>query len=119
VLAGLEEGQMVVVSGQFLLDSEASLQGIAVQALAMPREHAITDLLHYAEAVVEQIADGKIKLKHGPFETLGMPGMTMRFRLADEQVASGISEGDRVRVGVSDSDAGLIVESLEKQEIAP
>jgi Cu(I)/Ag(I) efflux system membrane fusion protein len=43
----------------------------------------------------------------------------MRFRLADEQVASGISEGDRVRVGVSDSDAGLIVESLEKQEIAP
>lgn len=33
ILAGLEEGQRVVVSGQFLLDSEASLQGIAVQEL--------------------------------------------------------------------------------------
>lgn len=119
ILAGLEEGQMVVVSGQFLLDSEASLQGVAAQELTMPKKHAMTDSLHYAEGVVEQINDGKIKLKHGPFETLGMPGMTMRFRLADEHVAHGIVDGDRVRVGVSDTDAGLIVESLEKQEIMP
>jgi Cu(I)/Ag(I) efflux system membrane fusion protein len=27
ILAGLEEGERVVVSGQFLIDSEASLQG--------------------------------------------------------------------------------------------
>jgi Cu(I)/Ag(I) efflux system membrane fusion protein len=33
VLNGLEEGQQVVSSGQFLLDSEASLKGITVQPL--------------------------------------------------------------------------------------
>jgi Cu(I)/Ag(I) efflux system membrane fusion protein len=33
VLKGLEEGQQVVTSGQFLLDSEASLKGIVVQPL--------------------------------------------------------------------------------------
>ncbi|MCP1444960.1 Cu(I)/Ag(I) efflux system membrane fusion protein [Pseudomonas sp. GGS8] len=33
VLSGLEEGQQVVSSGQFLLDSEASLKGLTVQPL--------------------------------------------------------------------------------------
>jgi len=33
VLKGLEEGQEVVSSGQFLLDSEASLKGLAAQPL--------------------------------------------------------------------------------------
>jgi Cu(I)/Ag(I) efflux system membrane fusion protein len=32
--AGLEDGEMVVVSGQFLLDSEASLQGIPIRLLS-------------------------------------------------------------------------------------
>jgi membrane fusion protein, copper/silver efflux system len=119
ILDGLQQGQRVVVSGQFLLDSEASLQGIGVQELAESNVHNMTEALHYAEGVVEQLGDSKVKLKHGPFETLGMPGMTMRFRLANERVASGIAEGDGVRIGVSDTDAGLIVESLEKQEIRP
>jgi len=48
-----------------------------------------------------------------------MPGMTMRFRLASEQVASDIAVGDRVRVGVKDTDNGLTVVSLDKQEVAP
>ena len=34
ILAGLDEGQKVVASGQFLLDSEASLGGIKVRPLA-------------------------------------------------------------------------------------
>ncbi|MGJ7516928.1 efflux RND transporter periplasmic adaptor subunit [Pseudomonas baetica] len=33
ILKGLEEGQLVVTSGQFLLDSEASLKGIVAQPL--------------------------------------------------------------------------------------
>jgi Cu(I)/Ag(I) efflux system membrane fusion protein len=33
ILAGLEEGQKVVVSGQFLIDSEASLRGIAARMI--------------------------------------------------------------------------------------
>jgi len=37
VLAGLAEGEKVVASGQFLLDSEASLTGIAVRPIGGPR----------------------------------------------------------------------------------
>lgn len=36
VIEGLAEQESVVVSGQFLLDSEASLRGVAVRALAEP-----------------------------------------------------------------------------------
>lgn len=120
IVAGLEQGQHVVVSGQFLLDSEASLQGIEMQTLSPTQEKSETDShaspLHYAEGTVEQLGDGKVRLKHGPFKTLSMPGMTMRFRLANDSTAAGIAEGDRVRIGVSDGDDGLIVEQLEKLE---
>ena len=44
-----------------------------------------------------------------------MPAMTMRFNLANEQVGKGLSVGDRVRIGIRDTDKGLIVERLEKQ----
>ncbi len=119
ILAGLEEGQKVVVSGQFLLDSEASLQGIAIQEMAPPKATDGPGALHHAEGVVEQLVDGKVRLRHGPFETLGMPAMTMRFRLANDQVAGGIAVGDRVRIGVRDTDDGLIVVSLDKQAVTP
>jgi len=115
ILAGLKEDQKVVVSGQFLLDSEASLQGIAVQELAMSDETEMMNALHYAEGVVEQLNGSKIMLDHGPFKSLSMPAMTMRFNLANEQVGKGISVGDRVRIGIRDTDKGLIVERLEKQ----
>ncbi len=36
ILAGLNEGQQIVASGQFLLDSEASLDGVKVKPLTMP-----------------------------------------------------------------------------------
>ena len=37
ILAGLAPGEKVVASGQFLLDSEASLTGIAVRPLDGPK----------------------------------------------------------------------------------
>ncbi len=36
VLAGLAEGEKVVVSGQFLIDSEASLAGVAARSISNP-----------------------------------------------------------------------------------
>lgn len=123
IVAGLEEGQRVVVSGQFLLDSEASLQGIEVQPLTSAPKVTTSDSpappLHYAEGTVEQLGEGKVLLEHGPFKSLSMPGMTMRFRLASAGVVDGIAVGDRVRIGVRKGDDGLIVERLDKLEVAP
>ncbi len=117
ILAGLEEGQQVVASGQFLLDSEASLRGLtaAPTEMFMPSAPA----LHEAEGTVVGIEDDMIFLDHGPFPTLNMPGMTMGFPLADPVLTEGLQEDDRVRVGVRESDEGLTIEAIEKLEAQP
>jgi len=119
VLSGLEEGQQVVASGQFLLDSEASLRGMVVGSAARPEPAADAPALHEAEGKVVEIGDKSVTLAHGPFRTLGMPGMTMSFPLADPALLQRLKVGDRVRFAVSESDAGLVVERLEKQGDQP
>lgn len=109
ILQGLEEGQQVVASGQFLLDSEASLKGIAAASLAQPAA-----VLHEAEGQILAIDSQEVTLAHGPFKTLGMPAMTMTFPLASPGLIQGLKVGDTVRFAVSQTDTGLRVERLEK-----
>lgn len=113
VTQGLTEGQQVVASGQFLLDSEASLKGLTAAAVEAPMAEAPVPL-HEAEGQVMAIDNAGVTLAHGPFKTLGMPGMTMTFPLADPALMVGIKAGDKVRVAVRQTDAGLRVERLEK-----
>lgn len=114
ILKGLEEGQRVVTSGQFLLDSEASLKGIVapVQEESPPSEAVAS--LHEADGQIIEINDKNVTLAQGPFKTLGMPGMTMTFPLASPALIQGLKAGDKVRVAVSQTDDGLRVERLDK-----
>jgi Cu(I)/Ag(I) efflux system membrane fusion protein len=112
VLKGLEEGQQVVSSGQFLLDSEASLKGIVATAMDIPAPAAAA--FHEADGQIIEINSNDVTLAHGPFKTLGMPGMTMTFPLADPALMQGLKAGDKVRIAVSQTDDGLRVERLEK-----
>lgn len=115
IIAGVVEGQPVVVSGQFLLDSEANIAGVLAPADANPSVPAApTLMLHEADAVVQAIDDEQITLAHGPFTSLGMPGMTMTFALAEPTLAAGIAVGDHVRVGLLETTDSLIVAKLEK-----
>ena len=108
-----------MASGQFLIDSEASLQGIVARgsesAAAMPAPLA----LHEADAVIDEVSDAYVTLSHGPFKTLSMPGMTMTFPLAKPELTKGLKAGDHVTVFVRQSDDGLIVERLEKMGAKP
>jgi Cu(I)/Ag(I) efflux system membrane fusion protein len=114
ILQGLEDGQKVVTSGQFLLDSEASLKGIVASPENESPPGAAASGFHEAEGQIVEINDKEVTLAHGPFKTLGMPGMTMTFPLADPALTQGLKPGDRVRVAVSQTDDGLRVERLEK-----
>ncbi|SER35480.1 efflux RND transporter periplasmic adaptor subunit [Halopseudomonas bauzanensis] len=115
ILDGLEAGQTVVASGQFLLDSEASLRGLTAQTLE-DVDHAHGPVLHEAEGEVVGLEDGMVGLSHGPFKTLHMPGMTMAFPVADASLLEGVQVGSRVRVAVRESDEGLIIEHIETLE---
>ena len=42
-------------------------------------------------------AQGKLTIKHGPLENLGMPAMTMIFRVKDAATLDQVKPGDRIR----------------------
>jgi Cu(I)/Ag(I) efflux system protein CusF len=58
-------------------------------------DHAAT----LTEGVVKKVdkAQGKLTLKHGPLENLGMPGMTMVFRVQDATWLDQLKPGDTIR----------------------
>jgi len=119
ILKGLEEGRKVVTSGQFLLDSEASLKGIVVRTEDQAPPSAAASGFHEADGQIVEINDKEVTLAHGPFKTLGMPGMTMTFPLASPALMQGLKAGDKVRVAVSQTDDGLRVERLDKSGSQP
>lgn len=41
-------------------------------------------------------ASGKITIKHGPLDNLGMPAMTMVFRVKDPAMLDQMKEGDKI-----------------------
>lgn len=103
---GLEAGQKVVVSGQFLIDSEASLRGVTgrmdgpAQPLMEQKEtrRAVTEgpAVHKAEGRVEAIGKDSITLSHGPVPSLRWPAMTMDFLFAPGVLPAGLEVGDTV-----------------------
>ena len=74
---GLEAGQKVVVSGQFLVDSEASFRSTENRMASSPA--AAAPATHHANGVVERVGDGEITLSHGPVPSMQWPSMTMAF----------------------------------------
>ncbi|HEV8261863.1 MAG TPA: efflux RND transporter periplasmic adaptor subunit [Burkholderiales bacterium] len=80
---GLEAGQKVVVSGQFLIDSEASLKGTVTRMGEMPASENknTAGLTHRGEGKVERIGKDEITLSHGPIPSLQWGPMTMGFKL--------------------------------------
>ena len=107
ILDGLQDGDRVVTSGQFLLDSEANVDAEALRlaAASVP--------VGEADATIQSVDAQRrnIMLQHGAFEPVGsngmsMPGMTMGFGLAEDLDLSNLSAGDRVRVTVENPSPG-------------
>jgi Cu(I)/Ag(I) efflux system membrane fusion protein len=121
ILDGLEEGQQVVASGQFLLDSEASLTGLAAANNASPMKAEVRPVvkLDESDGRIVGLSKDDVTIAHGPFRKLGMPGMTMSFPFTRPGQARSLKVGDHVHFAVRDTDEGLLLESIEKAENKP
>lgn len=103
VLSGLAEGDQVVASGQFLIDSEARLRSVLgnmaapAPASAASAASAPATAIHQAEGKVETVAPDSITVSHGPVATLRWPPMTMGFAKASPDAFPDIHAGDTVR----------------------
>jgi len=96
---GLEAGQNVVVSGQFLIDSEASLRGTTTRMTEAGAPLAAGQAVgqtHRGEGKVEAIGKEEITLSHGPIASLQWGPMTMSFKVPASGVPKNIAVGERV-----------------------
>lgn len=59
------------------------------------------------------VASGKLTIAHGPLEGLGMPSMTMAFRVAEQAMLEKVKVGDRVRFVPAHDGGDLLVTRLE------
>ncbi|WP_025600216.1 copper-binding protein [Burkholderia sp. WSM2230] len=60
-------------------------------------------------------AAGKLTIKHGPLENLGMEAMTMVFKVKDPAMISQVKVGDKVDFVAEEVDGALTVTKLQKQ----
>jgi membrane fusion protein, copper/silver efflux system len=90
IRSGLSEGDKVVVSGQFLIDSEASLRATGTRMEGAAR-------IYRAHGEIESVGSGGLVIRHGDVPSAGMGAMTMPFLASREVVPAGLAPGDRVR----------------------
>ena len=112
VVQGLNEGEQVVASGQFLVDSEARLKSVlggmaaagqaasvappAAAASAAPPAAPSAKGVFSAQGKVESVEPDSITISHGPVPALKWPPMTMGFSKPDPNAFAQVKPGDTV-----------------------
>jgi Cu(I)/Ag(I) efflux system membrane fusion protein len=104
VLKGLQAGQKVVVSGQFLIDSEASLKGsIGRMESTQPAANASKPSpgpTHNGQGKVEKVDKDEVTISHGPIASLQWGPMTMGFKVPAGGLPQNVAVGDSVKFSV-------------------
>lgn len=97
IVEGLRLGQQVVRSGQFLIDSEASLRGLEARLNQTPL--AVASQRHSTQADIKALTGDTVTLAHPPVASLQWPAMTMDFKLPPrERMPRGLSVGDQIEI---------------------
>jgi membrane fusion protein, copper/silver efflux system len=110
---GLRPGDRVVLSGQFLIDSEASLSATVARLEG-------SQLLHKGRAKVSKldVENGRVELDHEAIASLHWPEMRMGFVTEDKGQLSGIKTGDAVEFefeGEPNKDGDYVIRRIAPQ----
>ncbi|SDC87204.1 membrane fusion protein, Cu(I)/Ag(I) efflux system [Cupriavidus sp. YR651] len=107
VTEGLKAGQRVVTSGQFLVDSEASLRGTTrrLESASAPASTPASASAPAAAAAPEHEALGRIEavgaesltISHGAIPSLQWGAMTMDFKAPPSGLPRGLKDGQQIR----------------------
>lgn len=109
ITSGLEAGDEVVTSAQFLIDSEASLAG-SIQRLDASGTMGTESNggVVFASGIVEaiDIEAKRIRVSHGPIEDLGWTAMTMEFDVLPAIDLAQVQVGQNIRFSLRPSEVG-------------
>jgi Cu(I)/Ag(I) efflux system membrane fusion protein len=100
ILKGIEAGAKVISSGQFLIDSEASLRG-AERRMGAPTDSKLAPAqagaqFHHAEGKLERIGPRDLTISHGPVPSLKWGPMTMDFSAPKDGLPADLKPGDAI-----------------------
>jgi RND family efflux transporter MFP subunit len=119
VLEGVSEGDLVVVSANFLIDAESNLKAAvsgfgsapaaapaaatssaSSSAAASPSLPVAKSVGHQATGTVDDVDlnAGTVNLSHGPVASLKWPAMTMEFKTANAGLLKALKPGAKVDV---------------------
>ncbi|KDB09647.1 Copper binding periplasmic protein CusF [Burkholderia sp. lig30] len=73
------------------------------------------DSMSHGEIRKVDLAAGKLTIKHGPLENLGMEAMTMVFKVKDPAMLSQVKVGDKIDFVAEEVNGALTVVKLKKQ----
>jgi Cu(I)/Ag(I) efflux system membrane fusion protein len=109
ILDGLEEGERVVVSANFLIDAESNLKA-ALANFGAGDEPAGPQRYETHGAFEDFFADsGAVLMTHEEIPALSWPAMTMEFGLGDPALIAGLAPGTPVRFAFEDRGMGEFV----------
>ena len=122
ILTGLDEGDAIVLSGQFLIDSEAQLSGL-VARLGSQADEAVqegtADIVQASGKILTlEPGDRKVTIAHGPVPALNWPSMNMGFAVADGAQLRGYKPGDEVRFSFArePQDGAYMIEDIARSD---
>ena len=91
----------------------SKMKGMDMSAQSSPKTAESAASMTEGEVRKVDKEQGKITLKHGEIKNLGMPGMTMIFRVQDKAMLDQVKEGDKVRFTADNIDNQLTVTKIE------
>jgi Cu(I)/Ag(I) efflux system membrane fusion protein len=101
IRAGLREGERVVASGQFLIDSESDVDAELLRMGALEALPSCVDGTaasgRFLGVLPPEDGRRRVRIAHDPVPALTWPAMTMPFLLAEGVDVSSLSEGDTIR----------------------
>jgi Cu(I)/Ag(I) efflux system membrane fusion protein len=118
ILSGLSEGQPIVLSGQFLFDSEASLKS-AVSRLSSDAVPAADAPTHQTMGKIIAITPTAVTIAHEAVPSLQWDAMTMTFAPPAAGMPADIAVGDQVHFSFTEAGNGQYrIENIGKHGAA-
>jgi len=127
ILKGVKAGDKIVTSGQFLIDSEASMRASLTRMTEPSKTDSSTTMdmkneskMVSGNGVIKALPgngdedDNKINLKHEAISELGWPAMTMNFLMDENLDTTGLAVGDEVMFQLEERDDRYLIKSIHK-----
>lgn len=112
IIAGINEGDQIVTSSQFLIDSEASLAGSIVRLNhSAEQAESAEPVTAFGSGWIEEIkvTEGRMRVSHGPIDALGWPAMNMELEVDSQVDLASFEVGQDIQFQLRQRSSGRFV----------